>query len=776
MSGESFLQSPTAIGIAVVVAIVLIALIIFLFLRQSRNKSEDDRRVRSELDAMERENKFAAAADDVRYARDPNGVANDLARVIREHLAVPVIAIYAGRENDNRLAKIFDEPSLETPVPDSIPAALARDYRKPQVTASSAFKSEDSVMGEETLAGGGRAEGAAEPLDAASRLSTSEAATTAPLEETAERDSTLRSPTGPASSKRPQEVLVIPWRGPFDWSGLIMAQTEGSHAGGQISPETLARFRDPLARLSDRLAVALEFEREHKEALALDDRASRTLTFSRSLISCLEEPTPLASITREVTRLLDTDSAALWRVEPDSSMVRMVAAYGLRSAEFLPLPVGQGLAGSVAQSGEPLALEDAPSDPRCIFPREARESGIGSYLGVPVNFDDRSIGVIEVHTTRPRKWTEGDRRTLRSASLIISEILRNTDARGKRLRVESAYLGLSEALQRLRTPGEVMDAVVEVLGHALAVSRAFVVQFDDRGMPAPVEHEYHVSSVKPAAGATFAESLHEAAAASANGDPIVIADSRQRSLMDAALVSELEVLSEVALPMKLDDAVIGVICLHQCDRVREWHRDEIEFADRVARQLALSLSNVRSLDKAAFEATAARENANRASGEAHTRIGELEQRLAELERALADARNAENHARSMLAKASAAEAKARAEADIVRRSEAEARLASDQMREEVERIEASSRQLLETNRVKSEFIVNAGHEIEASLQSVLGLAELLVQGSYGPLAPEQDETVRGIYTWARRIKSDVDLMIEYGSMRSRRLDEGEASR
>jgi GAF domain-containing protein len=313
-----------------------------------------------------------------------------------------------------------------------------------------------------------------------------------------------------------------------------------------------------------------------------------------------------------------------------------------------------------------------------------------------------------------------------------------------------------------------MDAVVEVLGHALAVSRAFVVQFDDAGKPAPVEHEYHTAAVKSAVGATFTAGLVEEAKATVNGEPIVIADSRQKSLMDAGTVGELQVLSELALPIRIEGTTRGIIYLHQCDRLREWQRDEIEFADRVTRQLSLSLSNVRSLDYAVREAEVAR----LAGGEANTRIGELEQRLAGFERTLSEAREAESHARAMLAKVSAAEAKARAEADVVRRSEAEARQERDQMREEVSRIEASARQLLETNRVKSEFIVNAGHEIEASLQSVLGLAELLVQGSYGALTPEQNETVRGINTWARRIKSDVELMIEYGSMRSRRLEEG----
>jgi GAF domain-containing protein len=709
---------------------------------------------------MEQENQLAAAVGHMPYSRDPKAVADELALVFREQLLLPVIAVYAGREKEDRLSNILVKPesSPEVGVPDSVPSALTRDYWRPRVTKLS------------VMAGEGQVETSTEQSDSSPSAANPEVVTTAPLDEGERREPASTGDLRHQAGGR-GDVLVMSWRGPFDWSGIIVAQPER-----HVDPETLSRYREPLVGVGDRLAVALEFQRERAEALALDERTSRTLDFSRSLISCLEDSNPLASITREMTRLVNADSAALWRVEPGTSMVRMVAAYGLRSAEFLPLPIGQGLAGNVAQSAEPLALEDAPSDPRCIFPREARESGIGSYLGVPILSGDHAIGVVEVHSPKHRAWTEGDQRSLKSAALIISEILRNTDMRGKRLRVESAYLGLSEALQRLRTPAEVMEAVVEVLGHALAVSRAMIIEFDENGRPAPVLHEYHAAAVKPAVGATFKEDIAQAVAASANGEPIAINDSRQESLMDADTLGELQVLSEMALPIRLGGAVRGFVYLHQCDRVREWQRDEIEFADRVARQLSLSLSNVRSLGEAVEDAQAAREQAQRAGGEAHTRIGELEQRLAGLEQALADARSAEGQARAMLAKASAAEAKARAEADVVRHAEAEARHERDRMREDVARLEASSKQLLETNMVKSEFIVNAGHEIEGSLQSVLGLAELLAQGSYGPLTPEQQEAIKGIYAWARRIKGDVELMIEYGAMRSRRLEEGEAGR
>src|SRR5262249_4990689 len=134
------------------------------------------------------------------------------------------------------------------------------------------------------------------------------------------------------------DVLVLPWSGPFEWAGLILASGFPS-----ITAESLDPYREPLARLTDRLAVALEFQRDDATNDSFRLRASRTTNFSRSLISCLEQSQPLDAVVREVTKLVSSDSAALWRVDESTGMVRMVAAHGLTSPEFLPLPVGQGL-------------------------------------------------------------------------------------------------------------------------------------------------------------------------------------------------------------------------------------------------------------------------------------------------------------------------------------------------------------------------------------------------------------------------------------------------
>jgi PAS domain S-box-containing protein len=902
---QTTLNSTTMIVIAIVVLVLAVALLAFLIIRSGTQRREREARVRERLLELEREAQFASAAGLVPISRQPSEVAEDIAGLFREYLSIRVLAVYAGHETEPSLSNVIGESEgasqlFSTSLPASVPTSLLTQNARPAVVKLSMIAPQGSASS--SVVEVPALDQSAQPAQETQTESSLESPTETPMDSppvdpiesalmsAAEGTATehgeqsqmwTESANEDSITQHTEEVMLLPWHGPFQWNGLIVTAILSG-----MTVDTIDPYREPLARLTDRLAVALEFEVGDAAIEALDQRASRTTEFSRSLISCLEKASPLDAIVREVTRLIGGDSGALWRIDKASGMVRMVAAHGLSSPEFLPLPVGQGLAGTVAQNGETLALEEAPVDPRCIFPREARESGIIGYLGAALTADTGMLGVIEVHSASRRSWSESDRRALESSATVIAELVKSTDSRGNRLRVESAYLGLSEALQRLGSPEEVKEAVVEVLGHALGASRVIVVEFTEGGQTATVTQEYRQPSAKSALGATFGESLVARVASSVGSRPISIAGWDEPSLMGAERAAELDVKSELAVPLRVDGKTEAIVYVHQSDRMREWEHEEIEFAERVARQLSLSLSNLRSREAALSDAQQARDEARRASeassraeamlaglpemvigvdregrvnffnkaaseirgltpnvlgrpaealtndenpiwkkiavcesvtrfdtemqttsagngttpvsisaaplrdekGEitgrlivvsdlshvkssaASQRIEELEKKLQAIERVLTHSRDMEEQARAMVAEAYALEQKARAEADHSRHAEAEVRNQLEKVREEHKQVQSSSQQLLDINKLKSEFIVNAGHEIEASLQSVLGLAELLESGSYGALTAEQREAVRSLYGWGRRIKSDVDWLVEYGSTRSRRLE------
>src|SRR5262249_57494070 len=89
------------------------------------------------------------------------------------------------------------------------------------------------------------------------------------------------------------------------------------------------------------------------------------------------------------------------------------------------------------------------------------------------------------------------------------------------------------------------------------------------------------------------------AAAAPDGQPVAISDSTERSFAGKEAATDLGILSEIAAPIRFENKTRAVVYVHQCDRVKQWESDEIEFADRVSRQVALCLANISALEAVA---------------------------------------------------------------------------------------------------------------------------------------------------------------------------------
>ncbi|GEM_PF-1659188 len=856
---DKLMANSTYQIVAAAVGVILIVIIAFIIIRLLRRKRENRQHLREELIVMEREAQLQAAVEQAAYQKTGEDAARQMAAIFRDYLGMPVVAIYVGRAGEPQITSIFSEQpstaqlfgSQAASMPQTLPASFVMNFARPQITTPAALFGARQVQ-QPALQTAGRAESAM---------------------------------VGPATTADAYPVAVIAWRAAFGWHGVTIARTQG-----EINNEQLAQFHESITRLGNKLAVALELD----QLSVRDTRSERSAQLARALLSADSSAIP-ETVVREVAALVQSDSAALWMVDRQASIVKMVAQHGLQASEFLPLPIDQGFAGTIVQSGEFLAIDNAPEDSRCLFPREAVESGIYSYLGAPIFADDQIIGAIEVHSQNPREWTEQDAEALETAAAMIAQSLRTPQPQqGARLKAENAYLGLSESLQRLRSRDELLEAAVEVLGHALGLSRAAAITLTDAGQAEPIRIEYRGEGVRSAVGAVFAgEVILKLLSATQNGDPVSISDSRAGSLMNAEMVSALQVVSEMIIPLKVEGQPRAFICLHQCDRQKVWGEDETEFAARVGRQLSLSLANMRALMRASGEAQAAREEIRRAhesiaqsqgiinnmpeavlcldaegrmtfynaaarqwlglktedlgkrpqacealqasdpalwtevsaarsvvrvegqlaraaahetqgagmipvhlavapirtgkteatghvivlrdgrqmkaAQEAAPVIASLEKKKSELEHALAQSRDEQIRLRDLLDKAQKAHEEARAAASSAE-SDASVKEAYERLSADAARLRNSSQHLLEINRLKSEFIVNAGRELESSLQSLMGFVALLEQGSYGPLTREQSEAVSSMQAWAKRMKIDVDALIDYGSTRARRLD------
>jgi PAS domain S-box-containing protein len=168
-----------------------------------------------------------------------------------------------------------------------------------------------------------------------------------------------------------------------------------------------------------------EAEAEREELLAREQAARAEAEHSAESIRRLQAVTDsaLARLTLDdllremlarIRELLATDSATILLLTEDGQALIVRATIGLEdTATGLRIPLGRGVAGSIAASRAPLAVEDisAVEVINPVLRRNAR-----SLIGAPLIVEGRLIGVIHAGTTRLRRFTEGDVRLLQLAA------------------------------------------------------------------------------------------------------------------------------------------------------------------------------------------------------------------------------------------------------------------------------------------------------------------------------------------------------------------------
>jgi GAF domain-containing protein len=162
---------------------------------------------------------------------------------------------------------------------------------------------------------------------------------------------------------------------------------------------------------ADQAAVAIENARLYTEAqrraaqLALINEVARDIIVSLNLTDRLDRAT------RAICRRFGYHMVGLLMVTPDGqSMVLESGAGGL--AEMLgpnyQQPVGCGLIGRAAQTGEVILSNDVQADPRYFQPVEPERDLTRSELAVPLRRDDAIIGVLDAQHTHRRAFTADD--------------------------------------------------------------------------------------------------------------------------------------------------------------------------------------------------------------------------------------------------------------------------------------------------------------------------------------------------------------------------------
>jgi transcriptional regulator with GAF, ATPase, and Fis domain len=208
-----------------------------------------------------------------------------------------------------------------------------------------------------------------------------------------------------------------------------------------------------------------ERERTEEELLRRNHELTLLHQAVRACTSFLDPTQVLWTVLKETCALLDVISSSVWLIDPGERVLICQDATGpnRETLRGWRVPVGQGIVGRVASTGESVVVADTRDDSQFYAGvDQATGTEIRSIIGVPLKIQDQVTGVLEVVDTDANRLKETDLRLLEPLAAAAATAVENArlyqraqQEIAERKRAETAreqlIVELQDALAQVRT-------------------------------------------------------------------------------------------------------------------------------------------------------------------------------------------------------------------------------------------------------------------------------------------------------------------------------------
>ena len=140
----------------------------------------------------------------------------------------------------------------------------------------------------------------------------------------------------------------------------------------------------------------------------------------------------LSIIVRRVRDAMGTEVCSVYMRDPGSGRYIFEATEGLNQTQVgkQSLGAGEGLVGMVAERGEPINLEEAPSHPAFYLLEGIGEEPFSAFLGVPIIHHREVLGVLVVQQKERRRFDESEEAFLITMSAQLAGVIAHAQVTG----------------------------------------------------------------------------------------------------------------------------------------------------------------------------------------------------------------------------------------------------------------------------------------------------------------------------------------------------------
>lgn len=299
-----------------------------------------------------------------------------------------------------------------------------------------------------------------------------------------------------------------------------------------------------------------------------------------------DEDALLEQATHIVGTFLNPDNFGVMLLDREKERLVLHPSYR-RSNEMEHLesvPLGQGVTGRVAQSDQPIRVDDVNEDPRYI----PVNPQIRSELCVPLVVNNELIGVVDAESVEPEGFSSTDEIVLvtiaAQLATAIDRLRRTAEAKQQAQQIATIYELGREVTAILRLD-ELLPAIVRLIIETLGLDGVQIALIEDAHLVCKASHETgkgrHRRVELPEEGSLLGDVIH-------TGTAETIRDPAK--MIDLCGVNQENVSTEIILPLRLDSAIIGVLII-ACRNPQEETICQMELLEFLADQVAVAIQN-----------------------------------------------------------------------------------------------------------------------------------------------------------------------------------------
>lgn len=281
--------------------------------------------------------------------------------------------------------------------------------------------------------------------------------------------------------ERVKTALYVPLSAAKGGVGIIEVLNK---RGGEFTAEDVA-LAEEVGQLTGRaLDTLLAIERERGSGLATIERLTALYDISRIFNSTLELDDLLPIVADKIRDILEAEACTLWLMDAEAKELYFAQQAGEDPTvnEDDRLPLGEGVAGQVAQQAEAKVIPEARADPLLAARQQAsKDFQIESLMWAPLMKEEEVLGVVEVvNKLDGTAFDEDDLFFLTSISEQAAIALNNANLLDAERKVHEldALLAISKEITSTLNLDRVLLTVVNQAGTVLPFDRCTIGLFD----------------------------------------------------------------------------------------------------------------------------------------------------------------------------------------------------------------------------------------------------------------------------------------------------------